>query len=399
MHQLTPEIIALITLELNKLELNEVNGWDKLYPNLYAMLHKIVTTSTKKSRWGIPNIGILFKGIGSDSIQGYCLSNGTMQINFGSNLLRNVLLKEASLEDAPLDIDAAYVELTTTTQQAITRTCEEMVSNAAIELSAHEKNIVNNWNILYPHLFTMLNKIVAPICLKTGRAITPALAILFANSQRYNAWAQILPNETQQLSIGSELIRALVFRSIQENDDEPLRQFQWIIAHEIGHFCDPAFQKYAQFSSAFIVLNYTSQLIVMAGTTALLLPMLFAANITALAPSLILAGCLGLLAHQLVLILLHRRFEYVADKTSTNLLEKFTPHDAHTALTFMNENIAQDLFCYLPIPGLASNSILKTSLTIALKIYKKIIWAYNTRLHPSTESRVNKLKKHITKHI
>ena len=387
MNKLTPETIAQIGHELNALELNVVNGWDKLYPNLYTMLHDIVTTESAQSRWGVPAVGIQFKGNESDGINGYCLSTGAMQINFGAALLRNVLLEETQLEDVPKDIDAAYEELTTKVSQEIEHTCQEMVSKAKEELDAHENNVVNNWNILYPHLFTMLNKIVVPICVKASLPSIPAIAVLFTGAPRHNAMAVIYTNGSRQLNIGSGLMRTMLFQASSEDSDDLFRQFQWVIAHEIGHFADPIFQKYAQFSSLFVVLNLTAQLILTAGVAAMFLPMVFSHTLVALAPNLIATGCIVMLIHQCVLMILHRKFEYAADATSVRLLENFIPEDAQMALTFMNDKIAQDLFCHLP----------KTKNNLVIKAYnacyKKIRWSWASRLHPAPERRINLLKK------
>lgn len=387
MNKLTAETIAQIGQELNALELNVVNGWDKTYPNLYTMLHDIVTTESAQSRWGVPAVGIQFKGNESDEIKGYCLHTGTMQINFGAALLRNLLLEETQLEDTPKDIQAAYEELTTKLSQEIKHTCEEMETKAKEELDAHEKNIVNNWNILYPHLFTMLNKIVVPISIKAGLPTIPAIAVLFTGAPRHNAMALIFPNGSRQLNIGSSLMRTLLFQAESEDSDDLFRQFQWIIAHEIGHFADPIFQKYAQLSLLFLLLYWTAQLILIAGVTAMFLPILFSQTLVTLAPHLIATGWIGLLIHQCILIILHRRFEYAADATSARLLENFIPEDAQIALTFMNDKIAQDLFCHL--------SKRKNSLVIKAynACYKKIRWSWASRLHPAPERRINLLKK------
>jgi hypothetical protein len=390
MHKLTAETIAQIGQELNALELNVVSCWDKLYPNLYFMLLNIITTASAQSRWGTPAFGIQFKGNESDEINGYCLHTGAMQINFGAALLRKLILEETQLEDAPKDIDAAYEEITTKTAQEIEHTCDEMMSKANEELDAHENNIVNNWNILYPHLFTMLNKIVVPISIKAGLPTIPAIAVLFTGAPRHNAMALIFPNGSRQLNIGSGLIRTLLFQAPSEDSDDLFCQFQWVIAHEIGHFADPIFQKYTQFSSLFVVLNWIAQLILIAGITAMFLPMVFSHRLVVLAPNLIATGCIGMLIHQCVLMILHRKFEYAADATSVRLLENFRPEDAQMALTFMNNKIAQDLFCNQP----------KTKNNLVIKAYnacyKKIRWAWASRRHPSPEVRINKLKKVCT---
>lgn len=366
MSVINPEKIAQITEELDSLEKNEINGWDKIYPNLYNFLHEIIIIANAESYWGKPNIGILFRGEESDKIIGHCLSNGTMQINFGSTILKRNFFSETNLDEAPKDLNFLYEELVFLTKNAIISINEKMILNAKLELKSLEINNVNNWNILYPHLFTMLNRIVIPICIKAGFRNSPSIAISFEHTQRYNACAQILANSTKQLIIGSELIRNFLLQ--EEVLDDLFEQFQWIIAHEIAHFSDPIFQKYAKYSFLFFILNYTAQLIIIIGLSAKIIPTVFAHNFIVLAPILIFIGILGVIINEVLLIFLHRNLEYRADAISLQLAKHFSLNNIEKALSFMNEKIRTELHL------------------------NKIAWLYKTRLHPSQNRRINYLK-------
>ena len=409
MNKLTAETIAQIGHELNALELNNpVKGWDKTYPYVFKALQDIILATAGQSRSIVSSININQ----TDSVTARSTRTGTTQIDFGVSVVRKFLLEDMPAESAP------YAEFITLVAQEIEQAFQEMMAQASIELATLENNPASRTDASKPisHLYALLCRVIIPLSNKAGMPITPTLSFYFSGTSKHQAAAQILRNGTMMLFIGSEFIRNLLIhpweqikqsrgdQAVLENRVAAHRQFEWVIAHEIGHLCDPGYKMYVRFIHPILLtLSLSSLFFLGQGVIKLNYPTAWALFPAAAAMIVITISSLSIAIIKCIEIFMVRRFEYAADKISVRLLAgTFVPDHALVALQATRAANFNDLFSKLPTPKNAYNDstnsacrVLGTILSRLTKTYnacyKAIAQAFLTHRHPSIKNRIKRI--------
>jgi hypothetical protein len=409
MHKLTAETIAQIGQELNALELNNpVKGWDRTYPYVFKALQDIILAAAAQSRSIVFSININQ----TDAVTARSTRMGTTQIDFGVSVARKFLLEDMPSESTP------YAEFITLVAQAIEQAFQEMMAQASIELATLENNPGSRTDASTPisHLYTLLCRIIIPLSNKAGMPITPTLSFYFSGTSKHQAAAQILRNGTMMLFIGSEFIRNFLIHRWEQIKQSPgdqaavenrvaaHRQFEWVIAHEIGHLCDPGYKIYVRLIHPILLTLSLSCLFFLGqGVIKLNYPTAWALFPPAGAMIVITISSLSIAIIKCIEIFMVKRFEYAADKISVRLLAgTFVPNHALVALQATRAKIFNDLFSNLPISKNSYNDsanpahqMVGTILSRLTKIYnacyKAIAQPFLTHRHPSIKNRMKRI--------
>jgi len=153
---------------------------------------------------------------------------------------------------------------------------------------------------------------------------------------------------TTQLHIGTEFIRATLLNRTAQNRELAHRAFRWAIAHELGHLCDPVFNRFGRTYNMRIFLDNAAQgcaVIGLVGWAATALAFMNAPGHITIVPSNInYTAVLGvsvafMILKALVIKILERRFEYTADATAARLVDDGDRQAITHALTTMTTAI------------------------------------------------------------
>lgn len=253
----------------------------------------------------------------------------------------------------------------------------------AQELERLEQNPVNGWNATYPTLYNTLLSIIEEICV-THKHTPPALFIVFTGINKHQALAQIMTDGSTQIYLGTDFIRTYLLNPSARNKNT-YQTFRWIIAHEIGHLCDPGFVFFAQlFSLRFIIDKSASMLFV--GSLAAL-PFSYNNPETLIwTTKLFVASSLFITGKKIALTLLQRKFEYTADALS---VKGFSQLDFDTIKSTLM-NITNAIKSSHQNPYEHSNNTIMYylgHLSKKLSLFKLFIGA------PSIDKRIQRLQK------
>jgi hypothetical protein len=255
------------------------------------------------------------------------------------------------------------------------------------ELALLEKNPCNGWNATYPTLYSTLFKIIEEIS-TTYKHKMPDLFIVFTGINKHQALAQIMTDGSTQIYLGTDFIRTYLLNPSARNS-KTYQAFRWIIAHEVGHLCDPGFKFFAQlFSLRFIIDKSASMLFV--GSLAAL-PFSYNNPDTFIwATKLFTASTLFIIGKKVTLTLLQRKFEYAADALSVKGFSQLDFDTIKTALT----NITNAIKSSYPNPYENSNN---TIMRYVGNVFKKLT-LFNLFIgSPSIDKRIKRLQKaHIS---
>jgi len=240
------------------------------------------------------------------------------------------------------------------------------------ELDALQINPVNGWETAYPSLFNWLNNLIKELSSKMD-CKAPNLVLNFNYIQRQQASAQIMLDGSTQIHIGSELIKKFV---LQNRTYKSYNAFRWTIAHELGHLIDPAFTRYGASYKINKFINYCV-LFVLYGSIA----HVFFPTFSAFPAAYCITGTISfMLLKKIFIIILHRQFEYNADKYSFKLNE-FSIEDVKYSLTGMTDAIKQEMH---------EHSIANQR---ASWLNNRISYITTFYLHPKISTRILKLSK------
>lgn len=266
----------------------------------------------------------------------------------------------------------------------------ENVKKILEELHALEKNIVQNWNISYPALYSFLLTTITELCTSLHCPVPAQIGICFQGINSQQAIAQIMTDGSTQLYVGSELIKRSLLDDADEKAASVYRSFRWIIAHELGHLHDPKFKFFAQSFIIRTIADKIAKIYLCIGIINLLFPI--TKTVISLHPSFIIAAGAFLLLKKILGIALYRSFEYSADKIALQALPDFDLKDMQEALYGMRAAIK---------PLLDTDPTNKLSLFVRTTFpsirdrvfYKKILEASVFYLHPSMNKRIKRVKK------
>jgi len=253
----------------------------------------------------------------------------------------------------------------------------EVKEQISQDLDALEKNPINNWDKVYPTLFTMLNDTVQELCTKASCS-RPGIVIRFKDRDSHQALAMILTNGSTQLHIGAELIRTFLLTPAPADALAMSKAFTWTLAHEIGHLSDSLFKGYAKAYLPRNVATRVANFCFFIGIANTISP---GALTTFNGTNLLVGSLVFMCFQQLVTIFLHRQFEYRADNSVAQSTTENTSQDAKIALTTMTAAI--NTWDQQAI-------VLQTSLSKAIVKFK--LWKLSF-LHPTISERIARLKK------
>lgn len=266
-----------------------------------------------------------------------------------------------------------------------------LIDTMARELNELEKNPIHGWNLTYPTLFNTLYVTTGELCVKLGCPI-PYLFIDFQGTQRHQASALLMTDGSKQLHMGVDFLREYLFNQPQENRQKSYNLFRWIIAHELGHFCDPTFNLYGRaFWARRFLFNFAIAgsiggiLASIIGTRPFVQPETLN-NAQYYAQYYVIAGGLFLIIAGAVSIILHRKFEYFADKKAAGVVADVDCTDIKIMLTKMTATIRDGITS--PFDNLSGY----TAQTVAW-CYKKFKRIQIFALHPSVDKRIARMQK------
>ncbi len=281
---------------------------------------------------------------------------------------------------------------TTTITPAYKMPNPENVAKILEELCALEKNVVQNWNIIYPTLWAFLQTTVTEICAPLNCPV-PAIIIDFRIVQSQQASAHIMTDGSTQLYIGSDLIKRSLILDADAKSAPAYRSFRWVIAHEIGHLCDP---KFKMFGRSFALRNIADK-IAQAWLGLGMINMLWPASktIVNLPQGFLIAAASFIILKKIFIMALQRSWEYSADRIALQALQDFDANDMQNALNSMIGAMK---------PLFASDPSSKLNLFFAnypsvkeTALYKKVLKASYFYAHPSTNKRIAHIKRITSK--
>jgi hypothetical protein len=268
----------------------------------------------------------------------------------------------------------------------------ENVTKILEELDALEKNIVQNWNITYPTLYSFLLTTITDLCAALHCPVPAQIGICFEGVNSQQAIAQIMTDSSTHLYVGSKLIKRSLLDDADEKAASAYRSFRWIIAHELGHLCDPKFKIFAQSFVVRNIIDKIAKVYLGLGIIKMLFPVTQA--VIFIHPNFIVAVGAFIVLKKIMIILLHRSFEYSADKIALRGLPEFDIKDMQNALDDMITAIK---------PLLYADPTNKLNLLVGKNfpsiknsvIYKKILEASIFYLHPSRSKRIRRILKSL----
>ncbi len=256
-----------------------------------------------------------------------------------------------------------------------------LIDTMARELDELEKNPVHGWNLTYPTLFNTLYVTTGELCAKLGCTI-PYLFIDFQGIQRHQSSAILMTDGSKQLHIGVDFLRKHLLTQPQENRQKSYNLFRWIIAHELGHFCDPIFNLYGR---TFFVRRLLFNL-ALGGSIGGIIGSLVQSQTWNNNRYFFVACGLFLIINGIASIILHRKFEYFADKKAVGVVTDVDCNDIKIMLTEMTSMIRASITS--PFDNLSGY----TAQTFAW-CYKKYKRTQIFMLHPSVDKRIARILK------
>jgi hypothetical protein len=250
-----------------------------------------------------------------------------------------------------------------------------LVEKISDELQKLEKNPIHGWDKIYVNLYTTLNSIIEELSVKIN-CPAPYLFIDFNGINKYQAATHIMTDKTTQLHIGIEFIRKYLLCKEPENIKIKHSCFIWIIAHELGHLADPKMHLFARSYKIRIIMNRAISICISVGAINVIFPGSIGLSNTYLLP----LGTSLFVFNKLATALLHRSFEYTADKNSLRCFDNFDPKISKTVLTEITSTIKKDI---------EKNASHNSSFIGNLK--KIFIQLKTFALHPSVDRRINRL--------
>ncbi len=261
--------------------------------------------------------------------------------------------------------------------QSKIETLDDNVINTMIqELNALEKNPANGWNITYPTLYNTLYSLIESLSSKLNIP-TPQLFIDFQGIQRHQSSSHLMTDGTTQLHIGVDFIRDFLLKPSSDNRRKMYQSFRWTIAHELSHFSDPNFKLFGHYYSYVIrlFLDKMAPICFFLGMVGMITNASFS---NLLIPSIIVIAL-----KKFLITVLHRRFEYYADKRSASIIDEFDPQDMKVALTTMTENINKSLSDSAVVSVNPLGQLLSW-------VFRKFSHIQTFLLHPSIKSRIDR---------
>lgn len=250
------------------------------------------------------------------------------------------------------------------------------------DLLALEKKPVNDWNVVYPALFNFLQTMVTELCASLKCASPDFFTIHFQGIQAQQASAYIMTNRTTQFHIGAELLKKYLVNHDPKKAHENYQALRWVVAHELGHLADPVFNMFAR---TYFVRNFIEN--------ACLFAFLFAGGNMILnntSHALFVGMASFMIVKKIFLILLHRKFEYNADRISLQavpgielkVIEKTLRSMQNAIMPLCHMDTTTKLYRFVGVyfPALCNSSW-----------YKKIVEMTFFYLHPSLNRRMKKL--------
>ncbi len=258
-----------------------------------------------------------------------------------------------------------------------------LIDTMARELNELEKNPVHGWNLTYPTLFNTLYATTGELCAKLGCSI-PYLFIDFQGIQRHQSSAILMTDGSKQLHMGADFLREYLLNQSPENGQKSYNLFRWIIAHELGHFCDTKFNLYGRaFFIRRLLFNFA-----LGGSIGVAIGSLVRPQVWNDSRYFFVASVLLLIVNGITSIILHRKFEYFADKKAGNIVTDVDADDIKNMLTTMTTTIRDGITS--PFDNLSGY----TAQTLAW-CYKKFKRAQIFALHPSVDNRIERMRKSV----
>ncbi|MFA5306987.1 MAG: hypothetical protein WC365_06080 [Candidatus Babeliales bacterium] len=255
-----------------------------------------------------------------------------------------------------------------------------LINTMARELDELEKNPVHGWNLAYPTLFNTLYATTGELCVNLGCTI-PYLFIDFQGTQRHQASALLMTDGSKQLHMGADFLRKYLLNQPQENRQKSYNLFRWIIAHELGHFCDLKFNLYGRaFWARRFLFNFA-----IGGSIGGIIGSLVQPQAWNNTKYFVVASGLLLIITGIVSIILHRKFEYFADKKAVGVVTDVDADDIKNMLTKMTATIRDGITS--PFDNLSGY----TAQFFAC-CYKKFKRIQIFVLHPSVDKRIERMR-------
>lgn len=253
----------------------------------------------------------------------------------------------------------------------------ELKAILAKEMDAFLAQPAAGWDLTYKTLYKTLHAFIVEFSSKM-RCPEPNLMLDFAGAYKHQGAAFFMSDGTTRLYLGTAFIQKFLINPPARQEELHHRCFRWVIAHELGHLCDPSLNRWANWAKARSIVVSMGNMFTMIGvmhTVFSVLPYLSA--IASPQYLLFLAIGLGLKGgYNGLEILLQRRFEYFADKRSMQTDDQFSTQELEFALGIMNAEIAA-----------------AQSQAPALTIKQRILSYKLSFFHPSIKKRVAALQK------
>jgi hypothetical protein len=289
------------------------------------------------------------------------------------------MMQKAIFEGVPMITTAEKTNpITTSTNFETLDQC--LIDTMARELNELEKNPIDGWNLAYPTLYNTLYATTGELCAKLGCPI-PYLFIDFQGTQRHQASAFLMTDGAKQLHMGVDFLREYLLDQSPENRQKSNNLFRWIIAHELGHFCDPTFNLYGR---AFFVRRFLFNF-AFAGSIGVAIGLLFRPQTWNDSRYFFVASVLLLIVNGITSIILHRKFEYFADKKAGNIVTDVDADDIKNMLTTMTTTIRDGITS--PFDNLSGYTA-----QFFAWCYKKFKRAQIFALHPSVDKRIERMR-------
>lgn len=267
----------------------------------------------------------------------------------------------------------------------------EILATISHELTELEKKPINGWDAVYPTLFNFLNDNLKELCASTTLSTMPGIVVRFDKIQTWQASAMVMTDGSMQMHIGAEFIRNFVLNTDEANLAPGYEQFKWVIAHELGHLCDPAFISYCKAFTLRSIINQSLSIIFYAGLIGFFWPRW--ADFLGVNPMLLMGISTALsIIQYIATIIIFRKFEYNADKISMTIHHTCSPEQAGQAIEMIRTPIVAFASTCNP---LEPKTILESYFPMIanFSLYKKYLLYSYFHLHPSIKSRVIRLKQ------
>ena len=265
---------------------------------------------------------------------------------------------------------------------------EAAIEVMTCELAELEKKPVHGWDVHCPTLYKTIYALTEELCSRAN-CTKPNLFIGLTGINKHQASAHLMMDGTTQLHLGVDFVKTFLLAKSSENRALMYRAFRWTLAHEVGHLCDPLFKKFGRFYNVRRIFNQLITGLFLLGMVSLIPGahlVLGAVN-----SALILAISMSFAVLQkVVLILLHRKFEYFADAKSVGIIDDLDFVVVERALTTMDHATRSAIIDpYEHAPDRASQ---------LLGAYgKKFAIAKLSLGHPSINKRMQRLQKILIK--